>query len=366
MPETNRSEPDFLPDFCNVRVLFLTVLTAQLLAILISLATTRDNENYLFNLAISSLFVQWITLVSASLLCICRKRLTQFRNLPLMALSAWGICLCSTALVTECAWWLLAHYQMERILHGGHPGFFLKTLCAAGIIVAVYLRHLYVNQQWHRHIEVAAQSRFRALQARIRPHFLFNCLNAIAAMIKQRPDDAETAVEDLADLIRFSLDSGRNVYLLEDELTLCRKYLRIETNRLGKRLRVHWGLSVIPTTAHIPQLTLQPLLENAIYHGVETLEKGCVIDIQGRLQRSGYEIQISNIRAARKKSRDDDQEHVSQAMENVRRRLHTIYGQDSRLDIREWEEHYRVNLFIPVMNVSTETLQGFDRTTTQR
>lgn len=366
--EGRRSDQDFLPDFCTARVIFTTVLLAELLAIALSLHSAGSMAAWLPELAMTSLFMQWIVLGSAALLCLARGILLRHPALGAVqvGLLAWCVVLLVTALVTELSWFLAPLLWGQppwraSFLDSGHLYFFLHAMGAAGIITAIYLRYLYVNWQWRRHIETAAQSQFRALQSRIRPHFLFNCLNSIAAMIAPRPDDAEQAVEDLAELIRASLEGGHNISRFEDELILCRKYLRIEANRLGRRLRLRWETKAIPDHAHIPQLLLQPLLENAVYHGIEMLEEGGVVHVKGERLGAGYRVQISNPRADR--VRPAGAGH-SLGMNNIQRRLEAIYGPEARLEQHESGQLHVVTVSIPVLTLDDETLQGLITTTT--
>ena len=134
---------------------------------------------------------------------------------------------------------------------------------------ALALRYFYVTHEWRRNVELQAQARVHALQARIRPHFLFNSMNTIAALTRSNPARAEEAVQDLADLFRANLSEKRNQIPLADEIDIARTYQRIEQLRLGDRLQVEWEVDALPRDALVPGLTLQPLLENAIYHGIE-------------------------------------------------------------------------------------------------
>ena len=113
------------------------------------------------------------------------------------------------------------------------------------------------------------EARLQALQARIRPHFLFNSLNAVLSLIRRDPKRAELALEDLADLFRVLMSDGRKFVRLADEIAVLERYASIEQLRLGERLRVAWDIDNAPQDALLPPLVLQPLLENAVYHGVE-------------------------------------------------------------------------------------------------
>ena len=144
----------------------------------------------------------------------------------------------------------------------------------AVIVTALVLRYFFVTHQWQKHVRAEALSRIQALQARIRPHFLFNSMNTIAALTRSDPKRAEEAVEDLADLFRATLRDSHSPLRLKEELELTRIYQRIEALRLGDRLAVRWDVGALPMRAFVPGLTVQPLLENAIYHGIEPLAGG--------------------------------------------------------------------------------------------
>jgi len=114
-----------------------------------------------------------------------------------------------------------------------------------------------------------AEARLQALTARIRPHFLFNSLNAVLSLIRSEPRRAETALEELAELYRALMRDHRDLLPLADEIALCRQYLNLEKLRLGERLNVEWEIADVPVDLKVPPLMLQPLLENAVYHGIE-------------------------------------------------------------------------------------------------
>src|SRR5204863_4839679 len=137
------------------------------------------------------------------------------------------------------------------------------TVLASGSLLAYF--HLHTKA----FSPALAEARLQALQARIRPHFLFNSLNAVLALIRRDPKRAERSLEDLADLFRTLMSDARQFVRLEDEIALLERYAELEQLRLGERLRLTWELDAAPSDALLPPLVLQPLLENAVYHGVE-------------------------------------------------------------------------------------------------
>ena len=118
------------------------------------------------------------------------------------------------------------------------------------------------------------EARLQVLQARIRPHFLFNSINAVLSIVRAEPRQAETALEDMADLFRMAMADAQDLVPLRQEIELGRQYLALEQLRMGERLRVNWHIEDMPDDALMPPLMLQPLLENAVYHGIEPLPQG--------------------------------------------------------------------------------------------
>jgi len=348
--QTGKKE-EFLPDFCAIRMIFGVVILGEILAIILTLAGYPNLFAHLDQLAVISLFIQWIMLSCTIVLCFARRWLCRFPEGIAIALSYILILLLSWSL-TEVAW---------RILHPGgqynplslatHTQFLLRSMAISAIVGALALRYFYVQYHWRQQVQAESRARIQALQARIRPHFLFNCMNTIASLTRSQPALAEEAVEDLADLFRASLADAESLVSLHDELQLCRRYLRIEGLRLGDRLRVEWDVGALPESLRIPSLCLQPLIENAIYHGIEPNPEGGCIRISGEKTASGIEIHIDNPIAP--------PEHPHQtgnriAVDNIRQRLQAHYDNTAQLDLQSEPEtgRYRVRLVIPDKQVS--------------
>ena len=191
-------------------------------------------------------------------------------------------------------------------------------------------------------------SRLDSLRARIRPHFLFNTLNSIASLIVSRPETAEQAVEDLSELFRVSLGEDQRQATVADELRLCELYLGIEELRLGERLRVEWKVDDAARDQPMPSLLLQPLVENAIYHGIEPLAGGGVIDILIEPVNSRIEISITNPLTPAQQQRQREGNRM--ALENIRERLDLAFAGSASMDIKESESSYTVKLLIPMVD----------------
>ncbi|WP_091644965.1 sensor histidine kinase [Aquisalimonas asiatica] len=327
----------FLPDFCNLRTVLAVVVIAELLVFVLVLAQPAGVDLWQA-LSLYSLYVQWVALGCTVLLCLLRNALNRLR--PLTAgLLAWLLVMAVTALVAHLAWTLVL---LES--EGTRAGFMLRSLGLAAVVAAVALRYLYLQQDWRRRIEAASSAREQALQARIRPHFLFNSLNTIAEMIPSRPRQAETAVEDLADLFRASLESGEGLSTLDDELALARGYLNMEQLRLGDRLQVDWETDDLPGQLAIPPMTLQPLLENAVYHGIEPRRDGGRLVVSGRVRDGRLQVCVRNpLPPDGAVARGG----FGIAQDNVRERLRLAYGGEGHLSVQQEDDCYSVCLTLP-------------------
>jgi two-component system sensor histidine kinase AlgZ len=349
-PSQSQCEAFFLPDFCNVRMVFAVVVISELLAIVLTLAPMQPQHSRWNDLSITSLFVQWVGLSSAGLLCLSRPWLCRLRE-GLATTISYLLLLVTTLLLTEAVYWFSQHRHLSVIdtshwrLDGWHGELLLHNLGISAIVGAMVLRYFYVQHQWKRNMRAEAQARLQALQSRIRPHFLFNSLNTIASLTQINPDQAEDAVENLADLFRNSLADASHQVSLEDELTLARRYLDIEKLRLGERLQLRWCIDELPTDALVPRLIIQPLLENAIYHGIEPLAHGGIIGIDGHRYDDDIYISISNPVGSAQGEAQREGNRIAQ--ENIRQRLAAIYGERGRLTVQAHADSYITTVILP-------------------
>ena len=187
-----------------------------------------------------------------------------------------------------------------------------------------------------------SEARLQALQARIRPHFLFNSINAALSLIRSDPKRAETALEDMADLFRVFMADNRHLVRLEQEVALCRQYLGLEQLRMGDRLKVVWHIENMPKDALVPPLILQPLLENAVCHGIEPNPQGGVIgiDIFARGQQLHMVVRNPKGEAVRPGNR--------MALSNIRERLQLHFDAEARLSTHEAGGEFHVQVVMPL------------------
>ena len=334
----------YLPDFCAAGTLFIILLVAELVAIVLTLASHSPEGQFLLSLSKTSFFVLWLALLGTAVMCKLRgwlERAGKTRAFVLSFLLLVGLCL----LIAELAWQLPIRLVGINVINDTHADFLLRTLAISVIFIALAMRYLYVSSEWRRSIVLEAQARISALQALIRPHFLFNSMNTIASLTRSDPRQAEEAVEDLSDLLRASLSGSRDRTSIKEELEVAAIYQRIEKLRLGDRLRVRWDIEQLPMRARIPSLTIQPLIENAIYHGIELLPDGGDVVVSGQRDGRNLQIAVSNP-VAPGKSRSKDGNKM--AMANIRQRFELAYGSRASVNVDDADDRYTVTLRFPI------------------
>ena len=340
----------FLPDFCEARAVLAIVLMAALLAIVLSLARQTVHGAFWTDLARIAAYLLWTGLLCAAVLCRARPWLAG-RSLRAAVLGSLALMVGTVALVSELVYWAGHAWAVRTgtpstLFPLRHWPFVLPNLLIAAIVGALALRYFYVTNEWRRSVELEARSRISALQARIRPHFLFNSMNTIAALTRSDPSRAEEAIEDLSDLFRVSLSDARAEITLREELEVARIYQRIEQLRMGDRLQVHWSVAELPPQAVVPSLLLQPLLENAIGHGIEPLAEGGTVTVEGHCDGSEVLIEIANpVSATTRSVRPGNR----MALENIRQRLELVFPGRASVEVDDREDRYRVRLRFPLV-----------------
>jgi two-component system sensor histidine kinase AlgZ len=343
---TGADRPLYLPDFCTPRAALVMVLIVELTSLVLTLA--RDNPaGFWTDLARTSLFLLWIGLAAAGLLCWMGERLKRLRVTQGSA-AVIAIIGALIALVSACTVYLgrsnvVGDIGAAILFPADYGPFVLRNVCIGLVVTAVALRYFYVTHEWRRNIEMQATARVHALQARIRPHFLFNSMNTIASLTRSDPAQAEQAVQDLADLFRANLSDKRNTITLEEECEVARTYQRIEQLRLGERLRVDWKIDSLPHNALVPGLMLQPLLENAIYHGIEPQPSGGTVTVTGELSSGLITIVVRNPVGEGQNEREGNR----LALANIRERLGLLYGERGLVKSGRFDAEYIVTLRFP-------------------
>jgi two-component system, LytTR family, sensor histidine kinase AlgZ len=339
----------YLPDFCTSRATLALVLIVELTALVLTLARQSAATDLWTDLVRTSLFLLWIGLAGAALLCALRDRLAR---LPVAAGSATVLALIGVvvAVVSLCAYLL---GRSHAVLDSGNGALFpqnvrsftLRNVGIGLVVTGVALRYYYVTHEWRRSVELRAAARVHALQARIRPHFLFNSMNTIAALTRSNPPRAEAAVQDLADLFRATLSDKRDTITLAEELEVARTYQRMEQLRLGARLQVEWRIEALPANALVPGLMIQPLLENAIYHGIEPRAEGGTVTITGEVSADLVTIVVRNPLDPQPGMREGNR----LALANIRERLALMYGERALMKSGRFDAEYIVTLRFPLL-----------------
>jgi two-component system sensor histidine kinase AlgZ len=216
------------------------------------------------------------------------------------------------------------------------------------------LRYFYLQRQWQQQREAEMQSHLTALQARIQPHFLFNSMNTIASLIATNPDQAEDAVLDLSELFRASLRTVDQLIPLARELDLCQRYLAIETLRLGDRLTLEWHIEPGLEQQAIPPLTLQPLIENAIYHGIQPRPDGGTVRVEAQVRGQFVYLLVQNPKPGHNHSQHDGNR---MALANIQSRLQALFGEPAVLKNSHQGDIYTVTLRLPRQTAGSQALQ---------
>tara|TARA_R110001592_G_scaffold86031_1_gene254019 strand:- start:25652 stop:26701 length:1050 start_codon:yes stop_codon:yes gene_type:complete len=328
----------FIPDLCKVQaVLFLLILT-QLLSLVLCLSVSEESLINWGLLGYLSLFCHTLALSFASIMCISRPYLKK-TNTSFVAIYFLG----ANLLITLCFSWL-SSYIFIPFLFQNPDVFVIKTSIISSIIACILLRYFYLQAQWKEQKQSELKSRIQALQARIRPHFLFNSMNSIASLIAINPQQAEDAVLDLCSLFRATLNNQQTLIPIEEEIELCKRYLNIEALRLGERLKLDWQIKQLSKNIQIPPLTLQPLFENAIYHGIQPSTEGGTITLTTEEKKNSLSIMISNPFVETNSKHEGN--HI--ALDNIRSRIQAIFGDHAILKTSIYNNIFTVTLRIPI------------------
>ena len=309
----------FLPDLCQAQSILFLVLIAELLVVVVVLAGGNLINFDWTMLGLTSLFVQWVVLASAALLCNFRPVLMRMST-AYATVMGYALILSLTLIFSVIGEWMTLD---DMGWDNDKSGIIIRNVLVAAVMSGIAFRYFFLQHQLRQQEQAELNSRIQALQSRIRPHFLFNSMNIIASLISIDPETAETVVEDLSMLFRASLNDSSNLPVpLAEELDLCRKYVHIES-----------------------LLTLQPLLENAIYHGIQPRPEGgeVVVNIQslvGKLVAT-----ISNPLPSGDFSREPGNR---MAVDNIKRRLEAIYGTEASITSVRGDNSFTTTISYPL------------------
>ena len=334
-----RAEHSPLPDFCGLPALFALFVVGALTVTVIWLA--RDSQRDWSAYSVSMLFVTWLVLVITVVLCKLRPLLQRLPGLT-PYVGVWLLIVLIVTVASIVARWLDSSLQMH-LIGSSTPAFVRDNAFIAALLGAAMLRYFYVLAQWQARLAAVTRAQVEALQARIRPHFLFNSMNTVAALIRVDPAAAERTVEDLSELFRAALgqhDTGDDT--LGDELALIERYLAIEQLRFGTRLRVQRELDDLPPDFPLPRLLLQPLVENAIRHGIQPLLDGGEVTLRGSRDGAGVRIEIINPLPASPPAPGN-----GHGLDSVRQRIAYRYGPRAGVQAGAQGDRFVVQLQLP-------------------
>lgn len=317
-----------LPDFCNLGTWLRVLLAVNGMALAAVLFGNRQLATLPADFVELAAYVEPATLASLVALCGGRPWLSRLAP-PVQVLSAVLVPLAMSTLLAL----LLAPISIEGLA-------LWRVWLWSGLVAVVLL--VWFDLAARARAPAVTEARLMALTARIRPHFLFNSLNAVLGVIRSEPRRAEAALEELADLFRSLMRDNRELVPLSDEIALARQYLDLERLRLGERLHVRWEVESCPADALVPPLMLQPLIENAVYHGVEPLGGAGEIGIRLARREDRVEIELTNPRAA-----DNHAGGNQMALANIRERLLLFFDLEANLETRATADRYAVRIELP-------------------
>lgn len=319
-----------LPDFQNLGIVLRILVAVSVITIAAAILCSSTLQGIWGGLLQFSVLTQPILLIVLSTLYLINNLLNKLAY-------QWGVMIVLLLILSIT---LFMQSLLENWFKLQTTGLIRSGFFATGIACILLF---YFNMRSRALSPAITEAKLQALQARIRPHFLFNTINAVLSLIRSEPRRAETALEDMADLFRVLMSDNRDLVPLQDELELCRQYLSLEKLRLDDRLRLIWHIDKMPEDALIPPLVLQPLLENAIYHGIEPFQEGGEIHINLYLSRKEVHLVLTN------PYRPDGDHHIGNkmALNNIRQRLALHFDAEAYLKTQISAGQYQVHIVIP-------------------
>lgn len=329
--KNHNNPPGVLPNFCHLGTSLRVMLAVEAGALLAALAGASSLADALNLFTERSVLIQPALLVVILGMCTASpvlRRLSYPAGLTALFLLGvaipWGL-----SLILNRAWAGL-----------GIPTPLQTTLFSATMSALLFG---YFHLRGKALSPAVTEARLQALQARIRPHFLFNSLNAVLSLVRTDPRRAEIALEDLSELFRALMRENRDLTTLQDEIELTKAYLGLEQLRLGERLNIVWHIDKMPGEAMIPPLVIQPLVENAIYHGIEPRSEPGEISLN--IYRSGDAVHI----VIRNSYAESGSTHSGNklALANIQERLALHFDLDASLKSERMGTVYQVHISLP-------------------
>lgn len=320
-----------LPNIRNLGILLRILIIANTALALIAYTLSTELSDFFQRIATISALAQPMLLSSLLLLYACYPQIRKLNYIQGLITILALVMLCTFIIYSLFAkLWIFEDLpELSRIL--------LTALSISAFTL------YYFNLRYRAHSPAVTEARLQALQARIRPHFLFNSINAVLSLIRSQPKQAETALEDMADLFRVLMADNRELVPLAQEIALCRQYLALEKLRLNERLHIQWQIDNMPPDALIPPLVLQPLVENAVYHGIEPLAEGGTITIQIYTRLNEIHLVLRN-----PYTMPNHHQHGNKmALGNIKERLTLHFDLEASLKSKQEKGEYEVHIVLP-------------------
>lgn len=328
--------PDALPNFRNLGVTLRILLLGNGLALMQALTLSNAWDEMLPRMMDISALLAPVLLTSLLLLWVTHSWLTRqpyWRGVGLVNAMVVG--------VTLTVYYLGGELYRTQVYDDAGFGAVRHGVLAIAIcmILLLYFR-------WRSQVLSIAlhDARLQVLRARIRPHFLFNTINAVLSIVRSQPRYAESSLEDMADLFRMAMSEEEDLVPMRQEVQLSKQYLALEQLRIGERLKVDWRMGGVEDDVLIPPLLLQPLLENAVYHGIESLPQGGVISIA--LHRAGDALHVT-VENPCAQSEAALHSGNRMALRNIRERLALLFDVEASYKVERRDGRYRVEIILP-------------------
>ena len=320
-----------LPNIRNLGILLRILIIANTALALIAYTLSTDLADFFQRIATISALAQPMLLSSLLLLYGCYPLISRLNYKQAIITVLVLVIICTSVIYSFFAqlWVFEDLPQLSRVLF-------------SALSISAFTLY-YFNLRYRAHSPAVTEARLQALQARIRPHFLFNSINAVLSLIRNQPKQAETALEDMADLFRVLMADNRELVPLAQEIALCRQYLALEKLRLNERLNIQWQIDNMPPDALIPPLVLQPLIENAVYHGIEPLANGGTITIQIYTKLNEIHLVLKNPYSPQ----NNHQHGNKMALNNIKERLTLHFDLEARLENKQENGVYEVHITLP-------------------
>ena len=320
-------------------MLLRVIVLAQAVAILLAFSSDESLNNWV-RLGYTTLFVQWVALFSMFLLCSTSRWLNSLSS-TLLSITVMLIVVTLTFVMSLLTHYVIVSWGLQS--PSNITNFVLGNVTVALLVCVLGIQYFMLHYDRINRVQAQARAELDALHARIRPHFLFNCLNSAAELTHVDHLAAEKALIDLSKLLRAAMQTEVSS-TLHDEILLTEAYISLEKLRLGNRLTVQWNVAPDLTSIIFPVLTLQPLVENAIRHGVEPMREGCCVNIKIDLSKEWITILVENAVL----SVPANTQGNGLAIENIKQRLQLMYGDSARIVHSVLDGIYRVKLVVPL------------------